>query len=64
MMEQVGQHVHLLNTGLIAGIRRCRNSNSSFSFWRTDYPVTAATEEYDGTSWTSNPQGLNTARSN
>jgi hypothetical protein len=23
---------------------------------------TAATEEYDGTSWTSNPTGLNTAR--
>jgi hypothetical protein len=26
-------------------------------------PITAATEEYDGTSWTNNPTGLNTARS-
>jgi hypothetical protein len=25
-------------------------------------PVTAATEEYDGSTWTSNPTGLNTAR--
>jgi hypothetical protein len=25
-------------------------------------PTTGATEEYDGTSWTSNPTGLNTAR--
>jgi hypothetical protein len=24
--------------------------------------ITGATEEYDGTSWTSNPTGLNTAR--
>jgi hypothetical protein len=26
--------------------------------------ATGATEEYDGTSWTSNPTGLNTARNN
>jgi hypothetical protein len=25
-------------------------------------PTTAATEEYDGSTWTSNPTGLNTAR--
>jgi hypothetical protein len=25
-------------------------------------PTTGATEEYDGSSWTSNPTGLNTAR--
>jgi hypothetical protein len=25
-------------------------------------PYTAATEEYDGSTWTSNPTGLNTAR--
>jgi hypothetical protein len=25
-------------------------------------PVTGATEEYDGSTWTSNPTGLNTAR--
>jgi hypothetical protein len=25
-------------------------------------PVTAATEEYDGTSWTTSPASLNTAR--
>jgi hypothetical protein len=26
-------------------------------------PITGATEEYDGTSWTNNPTGLNTTRS-
>jgi hypothetical protein len=86
---------------------RCRNSNSSFSFWwydprlvhqqqknimeqlgqililntarnnlggvgtqtaglafggATTPPNTGATEEYDGSTWTSNPTGLNTAR--
>jgi hypothetical protein len=28
----------------------------------TPSPVVAATEEYDGTTWTSNPTGLNTTR--
>jgi hypothetical protein len=33
---------------------RSRNSNSSFSFWWLWIPaVTGATEEYDGTTWTS-----------
>jgi hypothetical protein len=31
----------------------CRNSNSSFSFWRNSYGfLHTATEEYDGSSWT------------
>jgi hypothetical protein len=32
---------------------RCRNTNSSFSFWWYTPPAnTSATEEYNGTSWT------------
>jgi hypothetical protein len=39
------------------------NSNSWISFWwESPGGLSAATEEYDGTSWTSNPTGLNTAR--
>jgi hypothetical protein len=37
--------------------RRLWNSNSSFSFWWSMTPPgTGATEEYDGTSWTSSPK--------
>jgi hypothetical protein len=36
-------------------------TNISISFWWTP-PVTGATELYDGSTWTSNPTGLNTAR--
>jgi hypothetical protein len=32
---------------------RCRNTNSSFSFWWSTPPgTTGATEEYDGSTWT------------
>jgi hypothetical protein len=44
------------------GFSRCRNSNSCFSFWRRFTTATDATEEYNGTNWTNNPTGLNTAR--
>jgi hypothetical protein len=36
-------------------------SNSSFSFWWLYPPVTGATEEYDGSTWTTS-NSLNTAR--
>jgi hypothetical protein len=39
------------------------NSNSSFSFWWLTPPATGATEEYDGSTWTTSPGSLNTARS-
>jgi hypothetical protein len=53
-----------LNTarGELAG---CRNSNCSFSFWWIYWysSLQDATEEYNGTSWTSHPPGtLNTTR--
>jgi hypothetical protein len=32
------------------------------AFGGTQAAVTGATEEYDGTTWSSNPTGLNTAR--
>jgi hypothetical protein len=39
----------------------CRNSNSSIRFWWSIL-LLHATEEYDGSTWTTNPTGLNTAR--
>jgi hypothetical protein len=42
---------------------RCWHTNSSFSiWWRYHPPNTAATEEYDGTSWVTSPGSLSTAR--
>jgi hypothetical protein len=35
---------------------------AALAFGGCDPAITGATEEYDGTSWTSNPTGLNTAR--
>jgi hypothetical protein len=40
---------------------RCRNTNSSFSFWWNTPPIIGATEEYNGTTWTAGGN-LNTAR--
>jgi hypothetical protein len=37
-------------------------TNCRFSFWWIYTAVTGATEEYDGTSWATNPGSLNTAR--
>jgi hypothetical protein len=39
------------------------SSNGSISFWRILNLELAATELWNGTSWTSNPTGLATARS-
>jgi hypothetical protein len=42
---------------------KCRYSNCRFSFWRKPTPsVTGVTEEYNGTSWTTSPGSLSTAR--
>jgi hypothetical protein len=38
------------------------DTNSSISIWWCTSTCTGATEEYDGSTWTSNPTGLNTAR--
>jgi hypothetical protein len=62
-MDQLGlQIVTGLNTArrslAVAGTQ-----TAALGFGGTqDPPVTAATEEYDGSTWTSNPTGLNTAR--
>jgi hypothetical protein len=37
------------------------HSNSSFAFGG-DTPITGATEEYDGSTWTTSPASFNTAR--
>ena len=39
----------------------CGTQTAALGFGGTP-PITGATEEYDGTNWTSNPTGLNTAR--
>jgi hypothetical protein len=61
-MDQLGQVSNSLNTAredlACAGIQ-----TAALAFGGTP-PATAATEEYDGTSWTSNPTSLNTARIN
>jgi hypothetical protein len=41
--------------------RRCRYTNSSFSFWWNSNSITA-TEEYNGSTWTTISGNLNTAR--
>jgi hypothetical protein len=45
---------------------RSRNTNGRFSYWwgysGPPGAITGATEEYNGSSWTSNPTSLNTAR--
>jgi hypothetical protein len=62
MMEQLGQlHPGSLNTArlILAG---CGTQTAALAFGGTPL-LTGATEEYDGTSWTtSNPGSLNTAR--
>jgi hypothetical protein len=44
------------------GLAGAGTTNSSFSIWWLLPPSTGATEEYDGTSWTTSPASLNTAR--
>jgi hypothetical protein len=44
---------------LLAG---CGTQTAALAFGGEITAATAATEEYDGTNWTSNPTGLNTAR--
>jgi hypothetical protein len=44
---------------------RSRNSNSSYSFWWGCWSAyTNATEEYDGSTWTTSPASLATAKRN
>jgi hypothetical protein len=51
-----------MNTARTA-LAGCRNSNSCFSFWWIySNSSPGATEEYNGSTWTANPTGLNTAR--
>jgi hypothetical protein len=66
MMELIGQiNPTGLNTARFR-IRRCRNTNSSFSFWWLYYQLhTGATEEYDGSTWTASSWKFkHTARKN
>jgi hypothetical protein len=54
--------VETINTARYA-IRRSRDTNFCFSVLVVNIPpFTGATEEYNGSTWTSNPTGLNTAR--
>jgi hypothetical protein len=64
-MEQLGHQFSYWFKHSKTRISRCRNSNSSFSFWWLSCylaGVTGATEEYNGTTWTTNPVSMNTAR--
>jgi hypothetical protein len=57
----LGQLVNNMNTARyeLAGVG---TQTAALAFGGEVPPITGATEEYDGTNWTSNPTGLNTAR--
>jgi hypothetical protein len=60
--EQLGQQVLDLNTAR-TGVAGAGTQTAGLAFGGyIGPPTTAATEEYDGSTWTSNPTGLNTAR--
>jgi hypothetical protein len=63
MMDLLGQILHPLNTARknLAGAGT-QTAALAFGGQTPSPPFTGATEEYDGTSWTTNPTGLNTAR--
>jgi hypothetical protein len=60
-MVLLGQHSNNMNTARqdIAG---AGIQTAALGFGGYSTAITGATELYDGTSWTSNPTGLNTAR--
>jgi hypothetical protein len=60
-MEQLGHAGGGLNTARDA-LAGAGTQTAALAFGGTTPPFTAATEEYDGTSWTTNPTSLNTAR--
>jgi hypothetical protein len=61
MMEQLGQLIQSLNTAR-TGLAGCGTQTAALAFGGSLPGNTGATEEYDGTSWTTNPGSLNTAR--
>jgi hypothetical protein len=61
MMDQLGQILKFKYSKI--SLAAAGTQTAALAFGGTqDPPVTAATEEYDGSTWTSNPTGLNTAR--
>jgi hypothetical protein len=60
MMELLDSRSNPLNTARQA-LGRCWYTNSSFSFWweLIHQLNSAATEEYDGTTWATSPGSLN-----
>jgi hypothetical protein len=66
MMEQLGQISNPLNTARTA-LGGAGTQTAALAFGgptRSIASNTGATEEYDGSSWTTNPQDLSTARIN
>jgi hypothetical protein len=62
MMVLLGQlHQVVLNTAR-RGLAGCGIQTAALAFGGRNPGVTAATEEYDGTSWTTNSASLSTAR--
>jgi hypothetical protein len=61
IMEQLGHHPTGLNTARnnLAG---CGTQTAALAFGGETPPNTGATEEYDGSTWTSSPASLATAR--
>jgi hypothetical protein len=62
-MAHLGQQSWKLEYSKKKVFSRCWNTNAGLAFGGYDTGYTGATEEYDGSTWTANPTGLNTARS-
>jgi hypothetical protein len=61
MMELLGSNSNSLNTARYA-LAGAGTQTAALAFGGLLLPATGATEEYDGTTWTTNPGSLNTAR--
>jgi hypothetical protein len=61
MMDQLGHQILRFKYSKRAFLGGCGTQTAALGFGGTP-PITGATEEYDGSTWTSNPTGLNTAR--
>jgi hypothetical protein len=61
MMELLGHHPKFKYSKTI-DLAGCGTQTAALAFGGYIPPNTGATEEYNGTTWTSNPTGLNTAR--
>jgi hypothetical protein len=61
MMALLGHQIQQYGNGKIC-FSGAGTQTAALGFGGYSHPITGATEEYDGSTWTSSPTGLNTAR--